>query len=135
MAERKPTGVSWESWADALYRQAAQEGAFENLPGAGKPIPDLENTYDENWWLKQWMKRENLSALPETLAFKIELQKEFEKLWRLSTEACVRSHVAEMNAKIRKLNATIIEGPPLDLTEIDVDLIVKRWRERPANCK
>jgi len=44
MTERKPPGVSWESWFEEQIRQAQEEGAFENLPGAGKPLPDLEES-------------------------------------------------------------------------------------------
>ena len=32
MTERKPPGVSWESWFEEQIRQAQEEGAFENLP-------------------------------------------------------------------------------------------------------
>jgi len=44
MTERKPPGVSWESWFEEQIRQAQEGGAFENLPGAGKPLPDLEES-------------------------------------------------------------------------------------------
>jgi len=46
MTERKPPGVSWESWFDEQIRRAREDGAFDNLPGAGKPLPDLEGGYD-----------------------------------------------------------------------------------------
>ena len=35
---------------------------LEDLPGLGKPIPDIDEPYDPMWWVKKWMKRENLSA-------------------------------------------------------------------------
>ena len=38
MTERKPPGTSWETWIDAQIRVAREQGAFDNLPGAGKPI-------------------------------------------------------------------------------------------------
>jgi Domain of unknown function (DUF1992) len=37
MTERKPPGVSWESWFEEQIRRAREDGAFDNLPGAGKP--------------------------------------------------------------------------------------------------
>ena len=43
MTERKPPGVSWESWFEEQIRQAQEAGAFENLPGAGKPLPDRKS--------------------------------------------------------------------------------------------
>ncbi len=42
MTERKPPGVSFETWIDKQIREAADRGEFDNLPGAGKPIPDLD---------------------------------------------------------------------------------------------
>ncbi len=37
MTERKPPGTNWETWVDAQIRVAREQGAFDNLPGAGKP--------------------------------------------------------------------------------------------------
>lgn len=58
------------SLADRRIREAMEKGLFDDLPGAGKPILDLEGGYDPEWWTKQWVKRERLSreelrALPE----------------------------------------------------------------------
>lgn len=44
-----------------LIRQARDEGKFDNLRGAGKPIPDLDESYDPDWWLKKKMKEDDLS--------------------------------------------------------------------------
>ena len=49
MTERKPPGTSWESWIEAQIRVAMEQGAFDNLPGAGKPLPNLDQ-YDPLWW-------------------------------------------------------------------------------------
>ncbi len=48
--------------SDNRIRQAMEEGEFDNLPGLGKPIPDIDEPYDPNWWAKQWMKRERREA-------------------------------------------------------------------------
>jgi len=67
MTERKPPGVSFESWIDRQIREAMERGEFDNLPGAGKPIPDLDKATDELWWIRQKMRSEGLSteaALP-----------------------------------------------------------------------
>jgi hypothetical protein len=46
--------------------QAAQErGEFDGLPGAGKPIPDLDQPYDECWWVRKWLEREDLNPARE----------------------------------------------------------------------
>jgi len=48
--------------ADNRIRQAMEEGQFDDLPGLGKPIPDIDEPYDPLWWVKQWVKREKLGA-------------------------------------------------------------------------
>jgi hypothetical protein len=37
MTERKPAGWSWETWIEAQIGVAMENGAFDNLPEAGKP--------------------------------------------------------------------------------------------------
>ena len=40
MTERKPPGANWEPWIETQLRAAMEAGTFDNLPGAGKPIPN-----------------------------------------------------------------------------------------------
>jgi hypothetical protein len=126
---KKPKGMSWQSWSDALYSRAQAEGAFENLPGAGKPIPGLEGNYDENWWLRQKLKREDLTIVPETTVFKRQLPEELERIGRMRYESQVREKLKELNAQIRELNTSAGSGPPLNLSEFDVEAAVAKWRE------
>ncbi|HUA42024.1 MAG TPA: DUF1992 domain-containing protein, partial [Streptosporangiaceae bacterium] len=39
MTERKPHDVTFRSWIDQQISEAEERGAFDNLPGAGKPLP------------------------------------------------------------------------------------------------
>src|SRR5215218_2217953 len=66
MTERKPPGVGFETWVERQLREAAERGAFDDLPGAGKPIPDLDKPHDELWWVKQKLRDEGLAWLPPT---------------------------------------------------------------------
>ena len=63
--ERKPPSETWESFADARIREAQQEGAFDALPGFGKPIPDLAGPDDPNWWIKKNCARKDSSSCPD----------------------------------------------------------------------
>jgi len=56
-----------ESLVERRIREAMERGDFENLPGAGKPIADLDQPEDELAWVKRWMKREGID-LGEELA-------------------------------------------------------------------
>ncbi|HEY3107359.1 MAG TPA: DnaJ family domain-containing protein, partial [Chloroflexota bacterium] len=39
----------WESLIDQLVRQARERGAFDNLAGAGKPLPADDNPFAGEW--------------------------------------------------------------------------------------
>ena len=64
MTRRKPPGAGWESWIDYQIREAQERGEFDDLPAAGKPIPDLDKPFHEMWWVKDKLRREGLSYMP-----------------------------------------------------------------------
>jgi hypothetical protein len=134
MTERKPPGTSWESWIEAQIRVAQEAGAFDNLPGAGKPLPSIGREYDPLWWVKQLAEREQLSMLPPSLELLRKVEKELAAIEKLPDEATVRRRVAALNVEIARLNATMVEGPPTRLGKLDVDQVVAKWRRmRSAN--
>jgi hypothetical protein len=111
-----------------------EKGAFDNLAGAGKPLPNLDQEYDPLWWVKQLVQREQLSMLPPSLELLRKVEKELATIETLPDEATVRRRVAALNVEIAKVNATVVEGPPTRLGTLDVDQIVARWqRARPVN--
>ena len=57
-----PTAVR-TTFVDHLVKKAEAEGAFENLPGEGRPIADLDEPYDELWWAKKLIEREELKQI------------------------------------------------------------------------
>jgi hypothetical protein len=128
MTERKPPGTGWETWIDEQIRVAREEGAFDNLPGAGKPLPDLDQGYDLLVWVRQLVQREQLSILPPSLELLRKVEKELAAIDKLPDEASVRRRVAALNVEIATLNATVLEGPPTRLSVLDVDKVVERWR-------
>ncbi|MGI5198498.1 DUF1992 domain-containing protein [Streptomyces sp. CA-288835] len=131
MTERKPPGVSFESWIDKQIREAEARGEFDQLPGAGKPLPATsDTTYDELWWIKQKMAREGLSVLPPTLALRKEAEDALARAAEAPSERVVRQIVTEINAKIREMMFKPPPGPPLGLKPYDVEEIVRDWRER-----
>ncbi|MEU1628750.1 DUF1992 domain-containing protein [Streptomyces sp. NPDC020096] len=130
MTERKPPGVSFESWVDRQIREAADRGEFDNLPGIGKPLPDVDQPYDELWWVKRKMRREGVSYLPPALALRKEAEDALAAASRAASEPEVRRIVSEINERIREALRTPPSGPPLNLAPFDVERVVREWRER-----
>jgi hypothetical protein len=136
MTERKPPGTSWETWIEAQIRVAMEDGAFDNLPGAGEPIPNPGEDYDPlSWWVKQLVQREQISMLPPALELLRKVEKEVAEIESVQDETTVRRRVSALNVEIAKVNATVLEGPPTRLSTLDVDQVVERWRRtRSANA-
>ncbi|WP_055489813.1 DUF1992 domain-containing protein [Streptomyces sp. TP-A0356] len=133
MTERKPPGVSFESYVDKQIRDAQERGEFANLPGAGRPAPAVtETTYDELWWIKRKMAREGFSVLPPTLALRKEAEDTLAAAVVAPSERVVRRLVEDLNGKIRGMMCRPPPGPPLGLKPYDIEEIVREWRERRA---
>jgi hypothetical protein len=129
MTQRKPPGTSWESWIDTQIRTAMEDGAFDNLPGAGKPLPNYGQEFDPLWWVKQLVQREQVNVLPPALELLRKVETELAAIEKLEDEAAVRRHVAALNLEIAKVNATVVEGPPTRLSPLNVEQVVTRWRQ------
>ena len=133
MTTRKPPGVSFETWVDRQVREAADRGELDDLPGRGQPLADLDRPRDELWWIRQKMRRENLSYLPPTLALRKEAEDALAAASRAGSEAEVRRIVTGINEKIRQANRLPLTGPPLNLMPFDVEQVVQRWQSGRAS--
>ena len=130
MTERKPPGVGFGTWVERQIHEATKRGEFDNLPGAGKPIADLDEPHDELWWVKRKLRRENFSYLPPTMALRKEAEDALEAASRAASEAEVRRIVADINTRIVEGNRKAAAGPPLNLMPFDVERVVTAWRDR-----
>jgi hypothetical protein len=54
------TDGSHETYVDRLIREAMERGEFDELPGAGKPIPGAGRPDDRWWWFRSWVKRNRI---------------------------------------------------------------------------
>lgn len=128
MTERKPPGVSWETWIDRRIREAQERGDFDDLPGKGKPLPDLDRPHDELWWVNKLLAREQVKGAPPTLAIRRAREEAMERMAGAATEDEVRAVAEAVNVKIRDVNRLASSGPPSTVMTIDVDAAVERWR-------
>ncbi|GGI06771.1 J-domain-containing protein [Egicoccus halophilus] len=128
MTERKPTGVSWESWIERQIRQAQERGDFDGLPGAGRPIDDLHAPRDENWWIRKKLERERIATLPPALAIRHERDEAMQRVTEARSEAQARDILEALNARIRRVNSTVTFGPSTSIGVVDVETVLQAWR-------
>jgi hypothetical protein len=122
---------AYESSVERQIREAQQRGDFDNLPGAGQPLPGAGEPYDENWWLKRLVEREQLTGLaPATLALRRQLDELPETLARLPSEQAVRDTVAAINEQILRSRRGLLDGPPVLLRTVRLDEVLAAWRRR-----
>lgn len=128
MTERKPPGVSWETWIDRQIRQGREQGAFDDLPGHGQPLRGLDRPRDELWWVKDKLRREGVSYLPPTLALRKDVEDARAAIVNATSEAVVRQILDEVNERIREVNRHSTAGPPSSLSPLPVEQVVDEWR-------
>ena len=130
MTERKPPGVSFESWVDRQIREAAERGEFEDLPGLGEPLP--AGRRDELSWIRDKVEREGLSTealLPEPLQLRREIERLPESVRPLRSEQQVRDVAETLNRRVVEwLRAP--SGPRIPVSPVDVDALVQTWRDQ-----
>ncbi len=122
--------TSWyESLIDRQIREAQERGEFDNLPGAGKPLPGHGEEYEEDWWIKELIRRENITGvLPASLRLRREVEDLMRTVATKKTEAAVRRVVADLNERILRAQRGHLDGPPVVLSTVDADEIVAAWR-------
>ncbi|GGG17573.1 DUF1992 domain-containing protein [Rhodococcoides trifolii] len=131
MTQRKPRSDSIESWVERQISDAEKRGAFENLPGLGKPIPGAGKRHDDSAWLRGYLHRENVPAdalLPLPLQLRKEIERLPDELRRVRSEDVVRQRISDLNKRIVDWTRTPI-GPQIWIRQVDAEDTVAAWRE------
>lgn len=130
MAERIPMNMPIHTWVDRLILEAEERGEFDNLPGAGKPFAWLDKPRDENWWVNQKIRDEEVPSsvlLPPALQLRKEVAELPEAVRDLPDEESVRAAVADVNGRVAEwIRAP--RGPVLPIRLASVEDIVAGWR-------
>ena len=118
-------------WVDLQVQRAIERGEFDNLPGMGKPIPDLDTTHDPDWWLKRLIEREHITGvLPAALALRVEDTGLNDVLDAEPLERRIRELLDDFNARIVAARRQLQGGPPVITPTRDVEAEVAAWRHR-----
>jgi hypothetical protein len=129
VTERKPPGMTWDTWIDRLIRQAQEQGEFDDNPYTGKPIPGLDKPRNDDWWTQQLMVREGIDALPKTIQVRKALDRALAGIAAAADEEEVRRIVADINEKILDVNRKAASGPPSNMMPLDLDRVLATWHD------
>jgi hypothetical protein len=136
MTDRKPPGMSFETWIDSQITRAREQGAFDGLAGAGKPLPRREREETSYDWALSWAKRENadvVGMLPSGLALRKEREELPARMAQQTGEAAARAVVEAHNARVDQYYRRPVEGPWVPVGMADVAEMVAEWRRtRPV---
>lgn len=128
MTQKKPQDVRPQDFAEELIQQAYANGDFNHLPGIGQPIADIDEPYEEDWWIKQKLRREKISVLPPSLEILRDVEQTLAGALKLGSEQAVRQEIESLNDRIREANFRSVWGPPSTQLPVEVDAFVARWR-------
>ena len=133
MTERKPPGMPFETWVDNQISRSIARGDFEHLPGAGKPLPNLDREETAYDWALAKARREGVDTaamLPPGLALRRERDGLPARAERLTSEAEVRALAEDYNARVE---AFWRQPQPSRWSPVpglaDVESLVVGWRE------
>ena len=132
-ADRKPEKMRWETWVERKIRESIERGEFDNLPGAGKPLPDLDRPYDELWWLRKKLREEQFSIEPPLLELRRQFDQVQAQIAAARSETEVRRLVAAINERIVYVNTHTTSGPATELAPLAVERVVAQWRQGRSN--
>lgn len=120
-------------YVELAIQQAIRRGDFDDLPGAGKPLQNLRQAYDPDWWIRQKLEREKITGLgPPALTLRTENAVLDARLDLAGSEAAVREILADFNGRVVEARRQLQGGPPVVTPTRDVDAEVARWAERRA---
>jgi hypothetical protein len=134
MTERKPSGMSFTSWIDQQIQEAEERGAFDNLPGAGQPLPNRGEADDGLAWLRDKLHQEGVPTdelLPTPLKLRSQRERLAESVPGFRSEHEIRDAVAELNHRIMEWRRLPL-GPPIFVPLVNEEEMLERWRDRQS---
>jgi Domain of unknown function (DUF1992) len=132
MTERKPPGMSFETWVGQQISQAMARGDFERLAGAGKPLKNLDREETAYDWAVAKARREGVDTaamLPPGLALRRERDELPARVAGLTSEAEVRAVAEDFNARVQAFWRRPQESRWSPVPGLaDVEALVTQWR-------
>lgn len=126
-----------ERMAEERILQALKDGKFENLNGAGKPLPD-PGAFTQHKWLQEFIEREELdplAAAPTVLGLRKEAQQFPQSLDDCDTEIEARTRLEDYNRRVKhnRVHPDPHIPPSIIAPIIDVEGMLSQWHARRAH--
>jgi hypothetical protein len=119
-------GDSAEPWQDTTnagldaverqIREAIARGEFDALPGAGKPLPDLDRQYEPAWWAKRFVERSRREDAANELRRLV--REETPRLRAAPDREAAETRAGEINAAIAEINDGLDPADRIPLVEL-----------------
>ena len=107
-------------WMEQRLSELAEDGFFDDLPGSGKPIEDLDTAYSPTWWAARWVERD--TAQQSSKAVRARLRRDVADALKLPRPKA-RTRLTEIAAGVRALNALLDTAEQLPAFDVDDVLI------------
>lgn len=114
-----------EHLVEQRIQQAMREGAFDRIPGGR--LPELDEQYEPNWWVKKLIARENLGGelrIPRAG----QLRDRLLLIEALPDEDSVRRATQQLNQEL----AERLAHGGARIPRLDPEVVVERWRRKRA---
>jgi hypothetical protein len=125
---REPPAERSASAVEDAIRQAMEEGRFDDLPGAGRPLPGRGQADPPGWWAQRLLDEEKRRRLAEEESK--ELEEQVSSIWLIGDEATARSAISALARRVAEVNA----GRPSDtrVPDLDPEQLIGEWRAMSA---
>lgn len=125
----KPAPIPWYALADYRIRQAQLDGKFDRIEGFGRPFAWDNAPDDEDWWIRQKLRDENLAIVHPLLAVRRRIEQVRAEVLRLGFESDVRDRINALNNEIREALTSPHPGPPVAVLPLEIEEELSRWRD------
>lgn len=112
------------NWIERRLGELADDGFFEDLPGTGKPIADLDTQYSPTWWAARWVKRD--AARQDAIEMRSKVAADIDAAFELPLDAS-RERLREIAKAVDELNRLLDSHQQLPPVDVDAAIIRRSW--------
>lgn len=94
--------------AEQAIRDAMARGEFDHLPGAGKPIPNVDRDYDPDWWARRYVGE--IKARDAADELRRTMRRELPRLRTTPDRTAAAARVEELNRLAADVNRALAES-------------------------